>query len=471
MNAPGPITGTVTTVTEAAAAVAAACPGTVHLPDGPGYPQASMPWNVAFAQTPAAVATPRTVEELSQVVREAERAGLRIAAQTTGHAAAVLAQHDLADVVLVRTGALEEVHIDPEQRVARVGSGCIWDTVIEAAAPHGLTAMHGSAPDVGVVGYLLGGGLSFYGRRHGLAVNSVRAVELVGPGGEVLRADATQHQDLFWALRGSAGGNFGVVTSVEIDLLPIADVYGGMLLWPLDRAPEVVPAWAAWCEQAPAEATTSLRAMRFPPIPDLPDFLRGREVLVVDGAIELTDEGAAEVLAGLRALDPELDTFARMPAAGLTRVHMDPEQPTPAVGGGIVLDRLDERAIATFLELAGPGVDAPVLFVELRHLGGALGAPPPGAGAVGHLAGSHLLMTIAIAPDPEVARLGEAYADRIVGAFGPWAAARSQFLNLAERPIDPASAFTEEAWERLCRIRAELDPAGTFVAAHPIPHR
>ncbi|MBD3781858.1 MAG: FAD-dependent oxidoreductase, partial [Micrococcales bacterium] len=170
----------------------------VHHPGDPGYDRVRMPWNLAVDQRPDVVALPRTVEEVVDVVRAAAAAGLRVAPQATGHGAGPLGEQGLTGAVLLRTSALTGVTVDPVSRTARVLGGTTWDAVLEAAAPHGLTAAHGSAPDVGVIGYLLGGGLSFYGRRHGLGVNAVRALDVVLPDGTLRRVDADD-AELFWA--------------------------------------------------------------------------------------------------------------------------------------------------------------------------------------------------------------------------------------------------------------------------------
>jgi FAD/FMN-containing dehydrogenase len=451
-----------------AAELKAACPDFVHVPGDAAYDSGRTAWNLAAQQRPAAVAVPTTVTQLSQVVRVAARAGLRVAAQNTGHAAATLAARGLGDSVLVRLGALDGVYVDAANRTARVEGGAVWGDVVAAAAPHGLTALHGSAPDVGVVGYTLGGGLSFYARKHGLASGSVTAVELVDAEGEVVRADDTTNPDLFWAVRGG-GGNFGIVTALEFRLYPIADVYAGMLLWDLGRAEDVLRTWADWSVTAPEEISTSLRFMRFPPMPDLPDFLRGRSLVVVDGAALLDDDAAAEALAPLRALAPEMDTFGRVPATVVTQIHMDPPAPVPAVGAGTMLDRLDDDAVAAFLAAVGPGVETPVFIAELRQLGGAV-SRPSSDGSLAHLAGSHAAMFVAMAPTPERAAAGHQATADLVTALAPWANGRN-FPNFSDSPIDPASAYEADAWTRLQAVKAEVDPQGLFLANHEIRSR
>jgi len=437
------------------------------LPGDAGYDDACRPWNLAVSQRPAAVAVPRTVDDVVRIVDAAIGLGLRIAPQSTGHAASTLADVPFDDVVLLRLHELTGVTVDPVARIARVLGGTLWQEVIAAAAPHALTALHGSAGDVAVAGYVLGGGLSFYGRAHGLASSSVRAIELVTAEGELLRASADEHAALFWALRGG-GGNFGAVVAIELELLPIADAVAGMLLWDLGRAPEVAHAWAAWTATVPESVTTSLRLMRFPPLPELPPFLSGRELVVVDGAVLEDDARASELLAPLRALAPELDTFARIPAGQLLAVHMDPPAPTPSVSDHAMLATLPGAAVDALLEVAGPGVQTPLMFAELRHLGGELARPQDAA--LARLDGEYALFAVSPAPTPELLELGEHATSDVIAALRLWATG-GNFSNFADRAIDPSSMFEPAAWERLVRVRDLYDPARTWVAAHAVGGR
>ena len=441
------------------------CGGRVHLPGDDGYDLARTPWNLAVDQRPAAVAVPHSVAEVAEIVRATAAAGLRVAPQSSGHGAGPLGERSLDDVVLVRLHELTGVSIDPTARTARVVGGTLWQDVVAAASEHGLTALHGSAPDVAAVGYVLGGGLSFYARAHGLAANSLSAVELVTADGTLVRASADEHADLFWALRGG-GGSFGVVVALEIDLLPYADVVAGMLLWDRERSPEVVRAWAAWTRELPESVTTSLRVMSFPPLPELPPFLSGRQLVVIDGAVLEDDDRAGELLAPLRALGPEMDTFARIPAAGVTAIHMDPPAPSPAVSDHAMLAELPEEAIAAYLAQIGPGVDTALLFAELRHLGGALSRPAAGGGVASHVVGEYALFCVSIAPFPEVAAAGRAEAAAMCAALAPWTTG-THVLTFAENPVDLESVYGDRL-ERLRAVRAAVDPHGLLLANHPV---
>ncbi len=450
------------TLDRAADALRGACE--VHLPGDPGYDAARTPWNVAVDQRPAAVALPRSAEEVSRVVLAAAAAGLRIAPQSTGHGAGALGERPMDDVVLVRLSGLTGVTVDPDSGSARVLGGTVWADVIAAAAPHGLTALHGSAADVAVAGYALGGGLSFYGRLHGLAVNSIRAIEVVTANGALVRTSADENAELFWALRGG-GGNFGVVVAIELELLPYADVYAGFLLWDRDRAPDVVRAWVDWTRSAPDSATTSLRVMSFPPLPELPPFLAGRDVVIVDGAIIDGDEAADSILAPLRALAPELDTFARIPAAGLLAVHMDPPVPTPVVTDHNVLGTLDDAAVGELLYQVGPGTTPGLAFTELRHLGGAFARRAADGGALTAISGEYALHCVAMAPTPQAAVAGRAAAFSIMRAMAPWALPHL-VPTFTDTRVGAGRLFGDEDLERLRAIASRVDPDRRLVANH-----
>jgi FAD/FMN-containing dehydrogenase len=450
----------------AAEALRGLCGGQVHLPGDAGYDAARVAWNLAVDQRPAAVARPRTADEVAEVVRTAAAAGLRVAPQTTGHNAGPLAARGLDDVVLLRLDELGGATYDPASGTVRVGGGALWEPAVDAAAAHGAAVLHGSSPDVGVAGYTLGGGIGWYARKLGLAAGSVTAAELVLADGNRVRVDAEHDPDLFWAIRGG-GGSFGVVTALELRAHPLETAYAGFLLWDLADMAPVLREWAAWAPEAPDEITTAFRAMRLPPLPDLPDFLRGRAIAIIDGAVLGSDERGAELLAGLRALKPEIDTFARVPAASLVRLHMDPEGGAPAVSGSSMLHSFPDAAVDAFLAEAGPDARTSLLMAELRQLGGALGRPADGAGVLSHLDGQFVTYAAAMALDGETAAQGIADADRLTEALAPFDNGRA-YLNFAERPRATRPAYSGDRWQRLTAIRDAVDPQGVLVANHPI---
>ena len=222
---------------------------------------------------------PESAADVAATVAFAKAHGLRVAPQGTGHGAAAMG--DMSDTILLKTERMRGVTIDPENRIARAEAGTIWIEVVEAAAEHGLAALAGSSPDVGVVGYTLGGGLSWLARKHGIGANQVTAIEVVTASGDFVRTDWANEPDLFWALRGG-GGSFGIVTAIEFNLFPISSVYAGVLWFPVDRAAEVLKSWRAWTDDLPDEMTSVGRILQFPPIPEIPEPIRGQSFVVVE---------------------------------------------------------------------------------------------------------------------------------------------------------------------------------------------
>ncbi len=437
--------------------------GLVHLPGSPDYARLCTPWNLAVAQSPAAVASPTTIDEVRALVVAAGIDDVRVAPQSTGHGAAALAP-GLTEALLLRLDRLTGVTVDPTVGTARIVGATLWQEVAHAVAPHGYAAMHGSAPDVSAIGYLLGGGLSFYARQHGLAVSSVLSLDVITADGQLRHAGPTTNPELFWALLGG-GGSFGVVVAAEIALLPYQDVYAGMLLWDMAAAPAVVRRWVEWTQSVPESATTSLRLMRFPPLPELPPFLSGRELVVIDGAVLDDDDTANDMLARLRELGPEIDTFGRIPTAQLLSMHMDPPAPTPSVTDHALLGGLPDEAVSALLALAGPGVASPLMFAEVRHTGGALSRPIDAA--LDRLPGDYLLFTVAAVPGPEMAAACSAATSEVVDALRPWSVGAT-FANFRDRAGDSSTGYDAVSWERLVQVRDAVDPDHRWLAANEI---
>ena len=430
-------------------------------PDSDEYDTARLAWNLTADQRPACVCVARSVRDVQAAIHYARNAGLRVAPQGTGHLGQTLPS--LERTMLLKTALYDgQVEVDPVKRTARIEAGTRWGDVVDAVTPHGLAVMHGSSPSVGVIGYLLAGGLSFYGRKHGLAVNHVRALEVVTPDGVHRRVDAEHNRDLFYALRGGSGG-YAIVTAVEIGLLPYAEVTGGALFFAATDAQRVMRAWLGWTAHASDDITTTFRVLNLPPLPDVPEPLRGITSICVNG-VSLDPAQAEKLEARLRyAATPILGGFGPMPAAAVARLHGDPEEPIPASGDGMLLEKLDDWAIDSFLRTRGPG--SPLLSAEIRQLGGALAAPPPGAGARGHLEGRFLLFGVGIpgAPVPEAELDG--YLDRYLDAMRPWATG-TRFLSFAERTRSLRTCVPDSVLTRLQRIRAAADPTGMLVASH-----
>jgi FAD binding domain len=425
------------------------------------YDAARAAWNLSVDQRPAAICIATEVEHVQSAIAHARANGLKVAAQTTGHLSQTLPS--LNDTLLLRLSLHDgDIDVDPYERVAKIKAGARWGDVVDAVTPYGLAVMHGSSPSVGVIGYLLGGGLSFYGRRHGLAVNHVRAFEVVTADGLVRHVDAEHNRELFYALRGG-GGAYAVVTAVELELLAYEEVTAGALFFAASDAHRVLRAWRDWTTDAPDSITTTFRILNLPPLPEVPEPLRAVPTVCVDGvALEPAEATALEQR--LRCVaTPILGGFSAMPSGAIVRLHGDPEEPAPFIGDAILLSKLDDWAIESFLRVAGPG--SPLIAAELRHLGGALASPPPGAGARGHLEGRFLAFGVGNPGAPAPAEQLEAHLDHYLAALAPWATG-TRFTSFAERTSSLRTCVPDAALERLARIRDSVDPDGLLLASH-----
>ena len=438
--------------------------GQIHYPGDLAWDEVRTAWNLAVDQRPAAVAVPRTAEEVASVVQAAARGGLRVTAQCTGHSAAAYAS--LEDVILIKTEHLRGITIDPGASRARVAAGTLSLEVAQAAGEHGLAALVGSSPDVGIVGYSLGGGVSWLGRRYGLAANSVTAVELITADGELIRVDSDHHPDLFWALRGG-GGSFGIVTAIEFNLFPLREVYAGTLFFTLARAAEVLSSWRDWTATVPDEVMSVGRMLQLPPIPDIPEPLRGNSYVAIEVIAQLPEHEAVEVLEPLRSLGAKTDTLATIPAAALSHVHMDPDHPVAGIGDHTMLGELPDQAIEELVITAGENSGSPLVLVDLRHLGAALAHAPHHGGAVAKLEGAFALTAIGMALSDEMGAAVDDHLALLTDALAPWAAS-TQYLNFVERPGDPAACFEPDIYQRLREIKATYDPTDLFRSNHPI---
>jgi FAD/FMN-containing dehydrogenase len=322
---------------------------------------------------------------------------------------------------------------------------------------------------VGVVGYSLGGGLGWLGRRYGLCCNSVEAVELVTGDGELRRVDRDHDPELFWALRGGGCG-LGIVTAMEIGLVPVGQVYAGSLVFAAgDDARTVIQGYREWAKTVPDEVTSIARFLHLPPIPEVPEPLRDRPLITLGACCAGPPEEGAALVAPLRELgEPVMDLFEAMPASRLVTIHMDPEQPVPGLGHHKLLRELPEEAVDAFVEVAGPASGSPLLLAELRQLGGALATEPENAGALSRLDGEFVCLGIGMAMAPEQVEPVNRHLDALTEALSPWGAERS-YYNFAERAAEPSALFGTEALARLSRVKATWDPEERFRATHQVP--
>src|ERR1700722_7015886 len=438
--------------------------GDVFVPGEHGYDHARQAWNLFVDQRPVAVVFAESAADVARTVKFARAQGMRIAPQGTGHGSPSL--EPLEDAILLKTARMRGVEIDPVTRTARVEAGAQWQDVAAPAGEHGLAALAGTAPDVGVTGYTLGGGMGWLARRYGLAANSVTAAAIVTPDGHRVRADADHEPDLFWAVRGG-GGSVGVVTALEMTLYPVQQLYAGALFFPIQRSAEVLHAWSAWTGTVPDEVTSLGRILQVPFVPEVPERLRGRAFAMVEAAYLGDGLTGAELIQPLRQLGPELDTFAMISAPALTQLHMDPDQPAPGQGDGAYLADFPAAAIDALITVAGPDAGSLLASVEVRHLGGALARHAPGAGAQAKIDAKYLMSAGGSPPTPERAAAVRWQAQAVKNALAAWRASYD-YYNFEETPASASAVLPPASYRRLQKIKASYDPDQAIISAHPV---
>nr|BBJ53567.1 oxidoreductase [Streptomyces avermitilis] len=398
-------------------------------PADPGFEEELAGFQTGFTQRPTVVFAAASAADVAAAVAYAAAEDLPVGVQATGHGLPGGAEGG----VLITTKRMDRVSVDPVSRTARVQAGVRWGQVVAAAQPYGLAPLNGSAPGVGAVSYTLGGGLGILAREFGYAADHVRALDVVTADGQLRQVTRESDPGLYWALLGG-GHNFGVVTELEIGLVPVARLYGGSLAFDgreVDPA-AVLRAYERWTRTVPDGLTSSFAAVPYPDLPGLPPHLRGRHVLSV--RVAYTGSDGERLVAPLRETGPVLaDSLRVMPYAESHTIHSDPDFPHTYYGDSAVLSELDVEAAASVPALAA--ADAPVMsVVQINHLGGALARRAPNS--VPHRDGRFLVRLLAMA-DRDTAR---ELLDPALARLAPWTIGRA--LNFAFGPGTVRKACT-----------------------------
>ncbi len=442
--------------------------GRLLLPGESDWDAARLAWRLTVDQQPQAVVFAANGDDIAAVLDFVRAHGLRVAPQRTGHGSLPLGS--LERSILLKTNDMAAVEVDGSARRARVQAGANWAAVITAAEVEGLAPLSGSSSGVGVVGYTLGGGYGWLARKYGISSASVVSAEVVTADGRQLHIDGDQEPELFWALRGG-GGTFAIVVSLELELFPAPTFYAGDLFFPLERASEVLHAWRDWIQDVPEELTSLGTFLQFPPLPQIPEPLRGGSFVVVEAAFLGSESDGVELLVPLRELGPQIDTFATIPPSALDALHMDPPDPVPAIGDGLMLSDFPPEAVDAFVASAGPKSGSPLLAVEVRHLGGAAGRIRPGVGdgALVALPAPFHVYSLGIGPTPDAAAAVRRHLEVVRTALEPWTAPR-RTLNLQERP-GTSGVFDDDTHERLMAVKAAYDPDDLIQSNHELSSR
>ncbi|TDD29490.1 FAD-binding oxidoreductase [Actinomadura sp. KC06] len=435
--------------------------GAVFEPGDEGHDDERTGFQTADPHRPSVIVGAAGAEDVRIAVEFAAKRGLPVAVQNTGHGLPLAADGGL----LISTRRMTGIRIDPEARTAWIEAGVRWAQVIPEAAKHGLAPLSGSSPGVGAVSYVLGGGAGLMSRRFGYAADHVRAIDVVTADGRSRRV--TPGSELFWALLGGRA-NFGVVTGLEIGLVPVMRLYGGGLYFDTEHVADVLEMWRTWSASVPDEMTSSIALMPVPDVPVFPEPLRGRHVAHV--RVAYLGGGGERLIEPLRAVAPRLiDTVGEMPYTESGTIHNEPPVPMAYHATNFAFGELGGETVRDLLDLVGPGAPDTAI-AEIRQLGGAMARRPSVPNAVGNRDAEYLVGVLS--------RLGPGTAEDVAVLHGRVAdvlekKSSGRLLNFLfganATPDQVRASYEPEVYRRLAALKAEYDPSNLFRLNHNIP--
>ncbi len=444
--------------------------GSVLIPGNQGYDKARQTWDVkTFDQHPAMVIMPSNTSDVQTAVTFAREQKLPIGVQGGGHGH----PYPVNDALLVNFANMTDIQIDAEAATARIEPGVLSKALVQSAHAYGLAPLNGFAASVGVVGYMLGGGIGWLARQHGPAAASIRSVELVTADGNLLQVDESNHPDLLWGLRGG-GGNFGIVTSLECALYPVKDIFAGQVVYPIEQGKAVLNAYLKWTEAVPDNLTSALRITHFPDSPDLPPPLRGTSVMTIMACYNGEATQGQALLSPMRSLGTALlDTFALIPYSKVATISNDPDDAPPLFlySESGAFQAFAPEGINAIVDITG-NRESGIFQAEIRHLGGALARQPEDAMAFNCRDANFYLNVQVTAPSPDQLKGGkQALASLRQGLSSEMLGETLVNFIEAENAGSYLTqiAYTSNNYQRLRTLKDRYDAKDVFRFNHNIP--
>ena len=434
--------------------------GELILPGDSDYEAARGVWNGSYDCHPALIVRCADVEDVREAVTFAREQGMTLSVRSGGHSIAGYGTNEGG--MVIDLSSMKTIAVDPVQRTARLEPGLTWGEVTNALQPYGLALTAGDTASVGVGGLLLGGGIGWMVRKYGLALDHLRAVELVTAHGQLLRASADENAELFWGLRGG-GGNFGVATSFEVDLHPGGTILGGAVFYEATEAERILQGYARLASAAPDELSTQALLVLAPSAPFIPPDKQGIPVVAILVCYTGNLAEGERVVAPLRQLaTPIADVIAPMPYPAIFALSEVGE-----IRGlqhhvrSLFLQTLSDEVLHALVE-ASLAILSPETLVQLRVLGGAMSRVAADATAFAHRDKQAMVMVTNFGPasaDPAGLR---ARTQRVWQALSPYA--DGVYVNFladdGEQRIH--EAYPLATYTRLAALKRCYDPTNLF---------
>ncbi len=420
-------------------------------PDDPDYDAARRVHNGMIDRHPLLVVRSAGVADVIAAVNFAREHGLPLAVRGGGHNVAGFALCDGG--LMIDLSRMKSVRVDPARQTARAEGGATWGDFDHETQALGLATTGGIARPTGIAGLTLGGGHGFLMRKYGLACDNLLSVDLVTADGRLVTASADEHADLFWGLRGG-GGNFGVVTSFEYQLRPLGPILGGLLIYPLAQAKEVLRRFRDVTSAAPDEL--GLTAV----VGTLPD---GTHALVVLGCYSGPIADGERLLRPLREAGPLADQMGPMPYTALQSIVENFNPPGMRnYWKSDYLAELSDAAIDLLVEYY-PSVPAPLTHVAIEHLGGAVSRVGEDEMAVSHRAAPYNVINVGMWGDPVQDEQVIGWVRHLWEQLQPFSFGGVYVNYLSNEGEDRVrAAYSPAKYERLVALKNTYDPTNLF---------
>ena len=451
--------------------------GRLLRPGDHGYDAARGIWNGAIDRRPALIARCQSPADVAAALAHAQTSGLDVAVRGGGHNywGAAVAENG----VMIDLSGLDRVIVDAEARRVRCGGGATQAQLDAAAQQHGLAVTGGTVSHTGIGGLTLGGGMGWLTRRCGLTIDNLESAEVVLADGRCVRASATEHPDLLWALTGG-GGNFGVVTEFEFRLHPVGPlVHLGLLFWGLDRSADALRVARDVVDDLPRDAGAMIVALNAPPasfVPESHRFAPGIALIVI--GFSGAEHHTAILAPPLAALAPSFEFSTELPYTAVQQM-LDEGAPYGAVhayGKALYLDELSDAAIDVVADLL-PAKTSPMSLLPIFPLGGAFADVADTDTAFGGRRSARFAFNMdAVALDPQGMAADREWVRSLWEALRPFAADSGSYVNFMAEPDQDRvrASYGPAKYQRLAQIKGEYDPTNVFhrnanITPAPVP--
>jgi FAD/FMN-containing dehydrogenase len=430
-------------------------------PGDGGYDAARRVHNGMIDRYPRLIARCRDVADVIASVNFGRDNDLTIAVRSGGHSAPGYGTVD--DGLVIDLSPMKGIHVDPPARTVRVETGCTWGDVDHATHAFGLATPSGFVSTTGVGGLTLGGGIGHLSRRYGLTIDSILSADVVLADGSVVTASPDEHADLFWAIRGG-GGNFGIVTSFLFRLHPVSTVYAGPMIWPLDKAAELLRWYRDFLPKAPEDLGGFFAFLNVPPGPPFPEDLWTQTVVAIVWCYTGPLDDASERFAAIRSMmgGPLVDLVGPIPFPAFQALF-DPLLPAgiQSYWRADFVKELTDEAIDRHVE---HGTKLPTLLstMHIYPMDGAVRRVGRNETAFSYRDTGWLETIVGFDMDPANADLIRNWTVAYWDAIHPLSEAGAYVNFMMDEGPDRVRATYRDNYDRLVGIKNRYDPANLF---------